>query len=107
MSSFERIGFLELLQADEASGDLPEVSLFRIDVWTAFGVLRGPRRTRCGAFLGSAIAQRHTAGHRPPSSMPVYPATMPPRAQGRMYEAAGISECPQWCGSATARTGGA
>jgi hypothetical protein len=28
-------------------------------------------------------------------------------SQGRIYEAAGISECPQWCGSATARTGGA
>jgi hypothetical protein len=28
-------------------------------------------------------------------------------SQGRKYEAAGISECPQWCGSATARTGAA
>jgi hypothetical protein len=28
-------------------------------------------------------------------------------SQGRIYEAAGISECPQWCGSATVRTGGA
>ena len=28
-------------------------------------------------------------------------------SQGRIYEASGTSECPQWCGSATARTGGA
>jgi hypothetical protein len=62
-----------------------------------------------GLALFSRISRRAKAHAR--SSAPFQYAGLTgydaPPSQGRMNEAAGISECPQWCGSATARTGGA
>ena len=77
--------------------------MFRI----AFGSLWGSQRPQVRRF--SRISRRAKAHGR--SSDPFQYAGLTGYdavpSQGRIYEAAGISECPQWCGSATARTGGA
>jgi len=56
------------------------------------------QQSRCAKAHGRSSAPFQYAGLTGYDAVP---------SQGRIYEAAGISECPQWWGSATARTGGA
>jgi hypothetical protein len=61
-------------------------------------IRRLSRISRCAKAHGRSFAPFQYAGLTGYDAVP---------SQGRIYEAAGISECPQWCGSATVRTGGA